>query len=345
MPKLGRIYYVIPDIFRVTFSPIQLYREVKAGRAVSYLDQQVSAFRRPVGGVKMHYLHCMMLRQAGFDAIPLVLGKRDGNFFGYDIPVSHVDEVGYKLAPNDVVVSTEFHPYDGLKFEGGIRIIFVQNWVNLFRRLEAHDRNKSYLDLGYDHVIVCGKYIRDYVRQNMGIESTAITNGIDQSVFFADESKRVPGRVIGMPRKNREELTEIIRLVRLQIPDLTYVPLHGLGERELAEEYRKADIFAATGYPEGFGLPILEAMRSGVVVAGYSGQGAREFMDHERTALIAEDGNCPQAAECLTRLLTNRALKEQLRAEASLVAAQYSLENTEAQLLKFYRELEGSLAN
>lgn len=343
--KLGKIYYVIPDIYRVKFSLLELLKRLRAGRARGYLEGMQRARTRPVGGVKMHYIHCMQLREQGYDAVALVMGPRDGNFFGFDVPTVSIKEVGYRLEPHDVVVSTEYLPYDGLRFSGATRVVFVQNWINVKRRLKPADANKSYLELGYQRVLVCGSFLQSYLRTEMGIDSSVVTNGIDHQVFYEDEAVREPGRILCLPRKKPHDLAKIQGLVRQKVAGAQFVAVDGLSENEIAAEYRKSDIFLATGYPEGFGLPALEAMRSGAAVVGFSGQGGLEFMHHERSALIADDGDCEKAAEHLVRVLLDPNLKEKLRSGGREVSKKYSLLNMKAELLSFFGELEQQGSN
>lgn len=339
--KLGTIYYVIPDIFRVRFSPRVLVRKLRHGGARPYLQQCLRGhFHRPVGGIKIHYMHVMQLIEAGYDAKVLKLGKYSGNFFGYELPEVDVQALGHRLSPADVVVSTEFKPYDGLQFENCRRVLFVQNWENIFRRLLPEDQGKSYLDLGYDHIISCGDYNSEQVTEKMGVPATTITNGIDQDVFFRDESLREKNRILCLPRKNPEDLERIMSLVLAEFPEAKFVPVDGVNQDEIAVEYRKADIFLATGYPEGLPLPPLEALNSGAVVVGFTGRGGREYMHHRETAMVLEDGDCEGAAAALLEVLRNESLKEELRARGWEMGQRYSLANMKEKLLAFYRSLE-----
>ena len=332
----GSIYYLIPDLFQRSFSPREFLRSIRRRHVTDYLRHSIFNRPRPVGGLKIHYQHCVLLSEAGFRAHPLLIGDHDANFFGHLVENRTARELGHRLPPEDIVVATEFLPYQGLAFECNKRVLFVQNWINLSRRLKPEDRGKSYLDLGYDRVITCSDYVTRYVEQAMGIKATTIPNAIDLAAFRPDEARRRPLRVLALPRKNPDDLRRIRSLVAGA--GLEFRLVNGLSQRELIAEYQAADIFLATGYPEGFGLPPLEAMACGCAVVGFTGGGASEYMRHRKTALVAADGDTDAAARLL-ELHDDPALKERLREQGLAMARTYRLERLRERLLAFYRQL------
>jgi glycosyltransferase involved in cell wall biosynthesis len=58
--------------------------------------------------------------------------------------------------------------------------------------------------------------------------------------------------------------------------------------------------------------------------------------------LVAEDGDCQQAADHVVRLLADVELKERLRASATALASSYSLERLSGSLVDFYGKLVGA---
>jgi glycosyltransferase involved in cell wall biosynthesis len=338
--SLGTIYYIIPDVFGVHFDLRTLLRKVRRGGALKYLRHCVYGNHRAIGGHKIHYQHVILLREAGYDAKILQLGKFSGNFFGFEVPIVHLGDLGYQLHSKDVVVATEFMPYDGLSFENCRRVMFVQNTPNFRRRLRPEDRGLSYHDLGYDHIITCSDFVSARLHDEMGVPAFTITNGVDQEVFFSDPALRIKNRVLCLPRKHASDIEHIIRCVVDQFAEVEFVKVDGLTQEEIAVEYRKSDVFLATGYPEGFGLPSLEALLSGAVVVGFDGGGGNEFLRHRKTALVAQDGDCEAAAACLLEVLRSEALKESLRTAGMEIAKCYSLDAMREKLLEFYRSVE-----
>lgn len=242
------------------------------------------------------------------------------------------------LNSDDYVVSTELLPYQGLKFKSAKKILFMQNWINIKKRLESDDKLKSYTDLGYDFVITCGQYCSDMVKNQMGIDAITITNGIDQDVFFSKPENRVPGRVLAFSRKNAGDLEKIVSILRDNEVELDINIVDGLTQEELIKEYQKADVFLATGYPEGLPLPPLEAMNCGCAVVGFTGGGAGEYMVNNETALVSDDGDCQGVAKQLEELLVNNHLKEKIRKNGMNKGQEYTLANMKKMLRNFYEE-------
>ena len=341
--KIGNIYYIIPDIFSPEFRLIDFLRSVKHKKWKSYIDTWRHGAHRPIGGIKVNYQHCIQLQEAGFKAYPLVMGKFDGNFFYQDIETKHIDDIGYELNENDVVVSTEFLPYDGLDFENCMKILFIQNQVNILRRKKTEDRYASYRSLGYDHVISCGDYITEVVKSYHNEDCVTLNNGVDHTIFFPDSSMRKENRIMCLPRKHPEDIKIIQSIVKTRCPQANFVHIDGVTEAEIAVEYRKSDIFLATGYPEGFALPPMEAIFSGAVVVGFAGQGGREFLKDGETALIAEDGDCVNAAKKMISLLEDQALKERIRQNSTSVIASHNIDKMKEKVINYFNELNDSL--
>jgi len=337
--KIGVIYYLIPNLHQKEFKIRDFIKSVIKKKSIEYFRNTIFKKHKPVGGIKVIYQHCMMLRDMGYDAYPLVMGRYKGNFFGYDIDYKYIKDVGYNLGKEDVVVATDFLPYQGLDFKEARKVLFMQNWINLDKRLKESDKGKSYFDMGYDYVISCGQYSSDMVMKKMHIRATPITNGIDQDKFYEIPGKRILGRVLAMARKNLADLEEIISILKFRgvIVDLHVVD--GLTQNELIQEYQKADIFLATGYPEGFSLPPLEAMCCGCSVVGFTGGGASEYMIDGLTALVSKDGDCIDVANKLEQLLMDNQLKESLRKTGIEKAKLYTLENCGKRLGVFFEQL------
>jgi Glycosyl transferases group 1 len=333
----GTIYYIIPDIFNRKINFRQLLISVKRGNMLGYLKSRWNNVHKPVGGIKIFYQHCLMLRELGYSVYPLTMGDYVGNFFGYDLQIKAIRDIGYTLKNDDIVVCCELHPYDGLKFKNAKKILFMQNWINLDNRLKKQDHGKSYIDIGYDYVITCGDYCTEMVRKKMGIDATTITNGIDQSQFFPDPSRRIENRVLVMSRRNVGDFNKIKELLANHAIDFKVVD--GLTQSQIIAEYQQADIFLAIGYPEGLPLPPMEAMNCGCAVVGFTGGGGREYMIDGETALVANDGDCAAAAAKLLELINDKALKEKIRANGTQKAQTYTLAACKQKVADFYKGL------
>ena len=74
-----------------------------------------------------------------------------------------------------------------------------------------------------------------------------------------------------MPRKLPEAIRQVMALVQQTHPEVPWVEIDNLPEAEVARRFRTNSIFFSSQYLEGFGLPALEAMACGCLVAGFKG--------------------------------------------------------------------------
>ncbi|MDF1688929.1 MAG: glycosyltransferase family 4 protein [Cycloclasticus sp.] len=340
---MATIYYLIPDLHKKEFKVKDCLKSVLTGRGIAYFKNKVFRQHKPVGGIKVMYQHCLMLQELGYKAHPLIMGDYIGNFFGYDIELKYISDVGYELSSKDVIVSPEFLPYLGLKFTNCIKVLFnqSQSWRYYKDKLDKADVGKNYLELGYDYVINCSDHLCKMLKEKMNVDSVAITNGIDKNKFFPRPEKRVQGRVLVLSRKHPEHIQRIISASSQLNFDFHVVD--GLTEDELINEYQQADIFLATGYPEGLPLPQLEAMNCGCVVIGFSGGGGDEYMINNVTSLVSADGDFADVVKQLRLLEKNKSHKEEIRRKGYQKASEYTLVNTKRMLSNFYSQINAKM--
>jgi glycosyltransferase involved in cell wall biosynthesis len=79
--------------------------------------------------------------------------------------------------------------------------------------------------------------------------------------------------------------------------------------RELSEIYASADCFAFPSGTETFGNAVLEAMASGLPVAGVAGGGVTDFLSHGNNALLCPEGSREAFLENLITLMENPGLR------------------------------------
>jgi glycosyltransferase involved in cell wall biosynthesis len=71
-------------------------------------------------------------------------------------------------------------------------------------------------------------------------------------------------------------------------------------------------VLPSRGHAEGLGLSLVEALLSGSAVVGTAAGGIPEVVIHERTGLIARDGDPIDLADQIQRLVTDEALRTRL---------------------------------
>ncbi|HEU4681520.1 MAG TPA: glycosyltransferase [Gemmatimonadales bacterium] len=93
---------------------------------------------------------------------------------------------------------------------------------------------------------------------------------------------------------------------------VTWAPF--VPQEQMAAEYGASTVtvLASRGRAEGLGLTLVEALLAGCAVVGTAAGGIPEVVLHERTGLIAREGDAGDLANQIHRLLTNTTLRERL---------------------------------
>lgn len=133
------------------------------------------------------------------------------------------------------------------------------------------------------HILCVSENDKELLAEGMRLGSenvSHIVNGIETDLFKPHKTKR---RTISlMPRKNRKDAEIVVELLRMQpwfrAGGWDVKIISGVPQTEVARILQESMIFLAFGHPEGFGLPIAEAIACGCAVVGYSGLGGLEVM-------------------------------------------------------------------
>jgi glycosyltransferase involved in cell wall biosynthesis len=337
--KQGTIYFLMEEQGIRDFSFIQFLRAIKHNNITAYLKSCFVRNDKPIGGVKVIYQHCLALKKAGLKAEIIKLGKYEGNFFGYNITLVDVSEIGFELNKNDVIVGTEFRPYTALNFKNAQKVLFAQHWGGIERAMCQEDKLRGFHALGYNHIIAVSNLIVSKLIEGDKTITTTIINGIDLKVFKPNTKLRIKNRILALSRKNPKDLESIKELLHKSNSDVDLIVVDGLTEAELVIEYQKSDIFLATGYPEGFGLPPLEAMACGCVVVGFSGGGGLEYMENGLNSLVADDGDVSAASEYILSCLDSQSLKDKLRTNGLKSSLNFSVDVMNSKIIETYNKI------
>lgn len=108
---------------------------------------------------------------------------------------------------------------------------------------------------------------------------------------------------------------------------------------QMAAEYGASavTVLSSRGRAEGLGLTLVEALLAGCAVVGTAAGGIPEVVLHEKTGLIARDGDAEDLATQIQRLLTDLPLRERLtRAGKEHVLRTHSSEAAVGRFLEIY---------
>jgi glycosyltransferase involved in cell wall biosynthesis len=120
-----------------------------------------------------------------------------------------------------------------------------------------------------------------------------------------------------------------------QISFLGYVPY-----TKLPEVYRNADLFISASLSEALGMPILEALASGLPVIASDVGGIPELIGHGKTGLLFRAGDHVGLAEAIVSVLENAELRQRLQVkDFQGIEERFSWETVTDDLLQKYQTL------
>jgi glycosyltransferase involved in cell wall biosynthesis len=151
---------------------------------------------------------------------------------------------------------------------------------------------------------------------------------------MATVRRAVPGAVLVAPANPTGLEDDLTALARgLGIDDAVVFP-GWLSAEDLEGLYRTASCFAFPSFREGFGLPVLEAMRRGLPVACSNASAVGEIA--RGAALLFDPHDEGAIAEAVSRLLQDQALAGELADKGRARAARFSWRRAAEETLASY---------
>lgn len=302
----------------------------------------------PVGGIKVLYRHVDILNQNGFQAA--VVHKKKGfrcTWFENQTRVEYRQNL--QPDPFDFAVIPEIHgPRLAEMVPLAKKVIFNQNAYLTFREysFDPQDLTTAYRDPSVVAALVVSEDSRRYLSYVFPeLKVFRVHVGVDVAKFRFRELAQKRRQMAFMVRKHVEDARQVVNILKFRgaLDGWEIAAIQNLTESEVAQVLEESLVFLSFGYPEGFGLPALEAMLCGCLVAGYHGNGGREVLRPEISwpveagdilgfARIAE--NLLRQADASPSDLSRKAVEAR-----ELVSREYSMERERQDVLKFWNEV------
>ncbi len=172
---------------------------------------------------------------------------------------------------------------------------------------------------------------------------------IVQGQLFVEEDFRYQAakkrQIAYMPRRGADESLAIFNMLwfRGLSDEEAIVPIDEMSQAEVADALSESLIFLSFTHREGFGLPAAEAMASGCIVIGYSGNGGDEFFNPEFCYPI-QQGDFVTFVDTIDNVLDmslNQPEKlDQMRDQASkFIRQHYSREASQQSIVAAFQKL------
>jgi glycosyltransferase involved in cell wall biosynthesis len=182
------------------------------------------------------------------------------------------------------------------------------------------------LDLDERPIVLSVAQKRGYKRLDAALRATA--DLCDQGVALV---------LVGPPTPHEDELRDLARTLRIadRVRFLDWVT-----EEELEGLYRSSSCFVLPSLIEGFGLPVLEAMRRGVPVACSNRSSLPEVVGD--AALMFDPKDQSQVTAAIRRLITEPEFAQQLARRGRERAAAFSWQRTAKATVESYERAAAS---
>lgn len=311
-----RFVFLVPDLDKS--KDLQVLEQIS--RLVPHRIKPVHDFLRlrmmrtnqVFGGTLNIMRHCRVAQSCGAEAVLATIRGRD-TYGEWGLPgftfIRWADR-----RPDDVCIIPDYvtELMDEIK---GPAIAYLQVPIHTHNNFDyLNDRVSLWTDSPHMQGI-CNKVYP-------GKEAQIVPNIIDCETFpYRSQAEREAGLLFAFPRKGPEFIAETQK--RYEQMGGTYWRfelIDGLTIHELAQQFRRPQVFLASAPMEGCALPPQESMASGIVVVGRTASGANFCMEHQKTAMIAE--NPEQAAQCLVEL-ENDELRDNISRNAHSYISRY----------------------
>jgi hypothetical protein len=309
---------------------------LKSDRRIIYL---LKPFEVPFGGVAVIYDHVEILAQSGYQAFIALSNIPAQDFYNSNAPTI-IHNGAMEFRRGDICVIPEGFPdyMQALKAQPIKKVMFCQSQSYL---PFSSNSNLGFSEFCVDSIIASSEAIISFMREVYGLTNVPlIPCAIDTKLFFNGEKK--VRQIALMPRKLPEDaifIEAIFKRMYKEYSDIPWVSIEGVSRQRAAEILRESEVFLSLSHRDSFGLPPLEAMASGCLVAGFHGNGGKEYM-HGNNGWWAEDGDfisCAKGIASALKLIDDGGSKlEEMQGEILKTVNKYSRSKMKKALLDYW---------
>ena len=237
------------------------------------------------GGLANLYQIAEDLRELGHEVALVCPGNKAAAFEEMETKgVTVLPWEGLTLSSSDLWMVPESWPNalgPGLS-QGAVAVVYAQSWNFLLTTLPAGVRWRQ-LPARF---LAVSRPVAWFMEEVLELKVAGLLPPALHPAFPTEKETRPakPVRVAWMPRKNRA-LAEQVRQVaeaclarHADAPAVDWVAVQNLSLQEVASVFASCHIYLNSAFPEGFGLPPLEAMATGCTPVGFTGFGGWEYM-------------------------------------------------------------------
>lgn len=248
---------------------------------------------RPVGGVKQIYTVASIISGLGF-SVCVVQGTSAFRPSWFPVSGLNFRTIGKQDFSSDnlnpmrdiIVIPETFLPLLQ-KLSRFKVIVFNQNMHYLFG--EKMDLDPSFVIRAYSSPNIIAVWTVSSTDYSYAVDLLPvpsrrvyrIVNAIDENIFSFRFSTNMS--IAYMPRKNSSHSHAVVEIIKNQPwfkgSGWSFTPISNKSLSAVSTILSDSSIFLSFGHPEGFGLPLAEAIVSGCLVVGYHGIGGAEISD------------------------------------------------------------------
>jgi glycosyltransferase involved in cell wall biosynthesis len=151
---------------------------------------------------------------------------------------------------------------------------------------------------------------------------------------YLNVNPEIPLLIAGRPT---DYLSEINEFLKLNPVGDRIIFRHNIESVDLPALYQSAKLFVYPSVVEGFGIPILEALYSGVPVITSTGSCFAETGGD--AALYCDPYNVEQMSECISKVLNDAEIRKSMIERGFVHAGKFDEVNVASNLMKVYRKL------